>query len=72
MARHKNVVTGAFYGSNDYESYITHIDLLLKPQKSGKKDTANDARTKTDNRAHYFTSRPQKLAIDFYSTFLGH
>ena len=39
MARHKNVVTRAFYGSNDFESYVNHFELLLKPQKSGKKDT---------------------------------
>ena len=37
MARHKNIVTGAFYGSNDYESYVIHFDLLLEPQKVAKK-----------------------------------
>ena len=48
-----------FTGSNDFESYITHFELLSQLQKWQRKETVNGADTEIDERSHYFSSRPQ-------------
>ena len=48
-----------FTGSNDFESYITHFELLSQLQKWQRKETVNGADKEIDERSHYFSSRPQ-------------
>ena len=70
MARHssKTLLPEPFTGSNDFESYITHFELLSQLQKWQRKETVNGAETEIDERPHYFALRLQKSAIDFYRT----
>ena len=70
MARHssKTLLPEPFIGSNDFESYVTHFELLSQLQKWQRKETVSGAETEIDERSHYFALRLQKLAIDFYRT----
>ena len=70
MARHssKTLLPEPFTGSNDFESYITHFELLSQLQKWQRKETVNGAETEIAERRHYFALRLQKSAIDFYRT----
>ena len=70
MARHssKTLLPEPFTGSNDFESYITHFELLSQLQKWQRKETVNGAEDQIDERPHYFALRLQKSAIDFYGT----
>ena len=70
MARHssKTLLPEPFTGSNDFESYIKHFELLSQLQKWQRKETVNGAETEIDERPHYFALRLQKSAIDFYRT----
>ena len=70
MARHssKTLLPEPFTGSNDFESYITHFELLSQLQKWQRKETVNGAETEIDEQPHYFALRLQKSAIDFYRT----
>ena len=72
MARHypKTLLPEPFTGSNDFESYVTHVELLSQLQKWQRKETVNGAETGIDERPHYFALRLQKSAIDFYRTLL--
>ena len=67
----KNAVTGAFTGSNDFESYVTHFEFLSQLQKWQRKETVNGTETETEDRQQFFALRIQKLPIDIYRTFLG-
>ena len=70
MARHssKTLLPEPFTESNDFESYITHFELLSQLQKWQRKETVHGAETEIDERPHYFALRLQKSAIDFYRT----
>ena len=70
MARHssKKLSPEPFTGSNDFESYLTHFELLLQLQKWQRKEKVNGAETELDERPHYFKLRLQNSAIDFYRT----
>ena len=70
MARHssRTLLPEPFTRSNDFESYITHFELLSQLQKWQRKETVNGAETEIDERPHYFALRLQKSAIDFYRT----
>ena len=72
MAWHssKTLLPEPFTGSNDFESYITHFELLSQLQKLQRKETVNGAETEIDERPHYFALSLQKSAIDFYCTLL--
>ena len=67
MARHssKTLLPEPFTGSNDFESYVTHFELLSQLQKWQRKETVNGAETKIDERPHYFALMLQKPAIHF-------
>ena len=71
MARHssKTLLPEQFTGSNDFESYVTHFELLSQLQKWQRKETVNGAETEIDERPNYFALRLRKSAIDFYRTF---
>ena len=71
MALHssKTLLPEPFAGSNDFESYVTHFELLSQLQKWQRKEPVNGAETEIDERPHYFPLRLQKSAIDFYRTF---
>ena len=68
MARHssKTLLPEPFTGSNDFESYTTHFELLSQLQKWQRKETVNGAGTEIDERPHYFALRLQKSAIDYF------
>ena len=70
MARHssKALLPEPFTGSNDFESYVTHFELLSQLQNWQRKETVNGAETEIDERLHYFALRLQKSAMDFYRT----
>ena len=70
MARHssKTLLPELFTGSNDFESYVTHFQLLAQLQKWQRKETVNGDETEIDERPHYFALGLQKSAIDFYRT----
>ena len=70
MAWHssKTMLPEPFTESNDFESYITHFELLSQLQKWQRKETVNGAETEIDERPHYFAIRVQNRAIDFYRT----
>ena len=70
MAPHpsKTLLPKPFTGSIDFESYVTHFELLSQPQKWQRKETLNGAETEIDKRPPYFALRLQKSAIDFYRT----
>ena len=70
MARHssKTLLPEPFTGSNDFESHITHFELLSQLQKWQRKETVNGAETKIDERLHFFALSLQNSAIDFYRT----
>ena len=70
MARHssKTLLPEPFTGSNDFESCVTHFELLSQLHKWQRKETVSGAETKIDERPHYFTLRLQTSAIDFYRT----
>ena len=70
MARHssKTLLPEPFTGSNDFESYITHFELLSQLRMWQRKETVNGAETEIDERPHYFALSIQKSAIDFYRT----
>ena len=70
MARHssKTLLPEPFTGSNDFESYVTHFELLSQLQKLQRIETINGVETETDERPHYFAFRVQYSAIDFYRT----
>ena len=71
MARHssKTLLPEFFTGSNDFESYVTHLELLSQLQKGQRKERVNGAETEIDESPHYFALRLQKSAMDFYRTF---
>ena len=50
MARHssKTLLREPITGSNDFESYVTHFELLSQLQKWQRKETVNGAETETD------------------------
>ena len=60
----------AFIGSNDFESYSTHLELLAELQKWKRTELASSggAAREIDERLHYFALRLQKSAIEFYRT----
>ena len=60
----------AFPGSNDFESYLTHFELLAELQKWKRTETPSSggAAREIDERPHYFAHRLQKSAIEFYRT----
>ena len=60
----KILLPEAFTGSNDFENYLTHFELLAELQNW--KRTVRGI--KTDERPHYFALRLQKSAIEFYRT----
>ena len=64
----KTLLPEPFTGSNDFESYVTHFELLSQLQKWQRKETVNGAETEIDKRLHYFALRLQKSAIDSYRT----
>ena len=70
MARHtsKALLPEPFSGSNYFESYVTHFELLSQLQKWQRKETVNGAETEIDKGLHYFALRLQKSAMDFYRT----
>ena len=70
MARHssKTLLSEPFTGSNEFENYITHFELLSQLQKCQRKETVNGAETEIDERPQFFALRLQKSAIDFYCT----
>ena len=64
----KTLLPELFTGSNDFESYVTHFELLCQLQKWQRKETVNGAETEIGEQPHYFALRLQKSAIDFYPT----
>ena len=72
MARHssKTLLPELFTGSNDFENYVTHIELLSQLQKWQRKETGKTAENEIDERPHYFALKLQKSFIDFYRTLL--
>ena len=70
MARHssKTLLPEPFTGSNDFESYVTHFELLSQLQKLQRIETVKGAETEIDERPLYFAFRVQYSAIDFYRT----
>ena len=70
MARHssKTLLPEPITGSNDFESYVTHFELLSQFQKRQRKETVNGAETEIDERPHYFALKLQKSAINFCRT----
>ena len=53
-----------FTASNDFDSYVTHYELLSQFQKWQENKNAK----KSDERPHYFALRLQKSALAFYRT----
>ena len=53
-----------FTASNDFESYVTHYELLSQFQNGEKVNGENES----GERPHYFALRLQNSAIDFYRT----
>ena len=70
MTRHssKTLLPEPFTVTNDFESHVTHFELLSQLQKWQRKETVNGAETEIDERPHYFVLRLQIFAIDFYRT----
>ena len=70
MARHssKTLLRDSYTGSNDFESYVTHFEILSQRQKRQRKETVSGAEIEIDERHFYFALRLQKSAIDFYCT----
>ena len=66
----KMLLPEAFAGSNDFESYLTHFELLAELQKWKRTEPASSggATCEIDERPHYFALRLQKSAIEFYRT----
>ena len=60
----KMLLPEQFTGSNDFESYLTHFELLAELQNW--KCTVSG--TKTDERPIFLALRLQKFAIKFYRT----
>ena len=58
----KMILPEAFTGSNDFENYLTHFELLVELQ-NWKRTVSG---TETDERPHYFALRLQKSAIEFH------
>ena len=60
----------AFTGSNNFESYLTHFELLaeLKKWKRTELASSSGAAQEIDERSHYLALRLQKSAIEFYRT----
>ena len=58
----KMLLPEAFTGSNDFESYLTHFELLAELQKWTRTDPASSggAACEIDERRHYFTLRSQQ------------
>ena len=54
-----------FTASNDFDSYVTHYELLSHFQKWQK---SKNAKKKSDERPLNFALRLQKSAFDFYRT----
>ena len=53
----------ALTSSNDFESYVTHFELIAELQKWKK--TEGDPTSEVDERSHYFALRLQKSAMEF-------
>lgn len=70
MAREtsKMLLPEPFTGSNDFESYVTHFELLSTLQKWKRVEGTTGNEVEVDDRPHYFALRLQKSAIDFYRT----
>ena len=66
----KMLLPEAFTGSNDFESYLIHFELLAELQKWKRTEPASSGGTarEIDERPHYFAFRLQKSAIEFYRT----
>ena len=64
----KMLLPEAFTGSNDFECYLTHFELLAGLQKWKPTEPASSggAARKKDARSHYFVLRLQKSATEFY------
>ena len=62
MARHssKTLLPEPITGSKDFESYVTHFELLSQLQKWQRKETVNAAETEICERLHYFALRLEK------------
>ena len=66
----KMLLPEAFTGSNDFESYLTHFELLAELQiwKRTEPASSSGAAREIDERPHYFALRLQKSAIEFHRT----
>ena len=64
----KTLLPEPFTGSNDFESYFAHFELLSQLQKWLGKKTVNGTETEIDGRPHCFALRLQKPAVDFFRT----
>lgn len=64
----KMLLPEPFTGSNDFESYVTHFELLANLQKWKRMEGTTGNEHEVDDRPHYFALRLQKSAIDFYRT----
>ena len=66
----KMLLPEAFTGFNDFESYLTHFELLAELQKwtLNKLASSGGAAREIDERPHYFALRLQMSAIEFYRT----
>ena len=64
----KTLLPKPFTGSNNFESYVTHLELLWQLQHWQRKKTVNGAKTEIDERLHYFALKLQNSDIDYYHT----
>ena len=71
MSRHssKTLLPEPFTGSNDFESYFAHFELLSQLHNWRRKKTVNGTETEIDECPHCFALRLQKPAVDFFRTF---
>ena len=63
MARHSSqtLLPEPFTGLNDFESYVTHFELLSQLQKWQRKETVNGAETEINERPHFFCVKATKV-----------
>ena len=56
MARHssKTLLREIFTGSNDFESFVTHVEFLSQLRKWQRKETVNGAETEVDDHSQFF------------------
>ena len=65
MARHslKKLLPEFFTSSNNFESYVTHIELLSHFQKWQRKEKINGAENETGEQPQYFVLRLHYWAL---------